>query len=97
MQTNIIAEKLNSNELGPKNGWKTLKWFIKPCSTSAIPPLCKDNVIYSKEKEKVEILNEHFSKQNTLDDTTASLPNIVQGDVSTLNTVSLRLLKLKVF
>ena len=37
-------------------------------------------------KEKVEILNEHFSKQNSLENATATLPNIVQNDVPTLDT-----------
>ena len=83
-----IAEKLNSNELGPKDWWKTLKQFIKPSSNSVIPPLSKEDIIYSEEKEKVEILNEHFSRQNSLDDTTATLPNIVQDNVSTLDTLN---------
>ena len=83
-----IAEKLNSNELGPKDWWKALKQFIKPCSNSVIPPLSKEDIIYSEEKEKVEILNEHFSRQNSLDDTTATLPNIVQDNVSTLDTLN---------
>ena len=64
------------------------KPVYKPCSNSVIPPLCKENIIYSEEKEKVEILNEHFSKQNSLDDTTATLPNIVQDDVPTLDTLN---------
>ena len=79
---------LNSNELGPKDWWKTLKQFIKPCSNSVIPPLSKEDIIYSEEKEKVEILNEHFSRQNSLDDTTDTLPNIVQDNVSTLDTLN---------
>ena len=86
--TDKIAEKLNSNELGPKDWWKTLKQFIKPSSNSVIPPLSKEDIIYSEEKEKVEILNEHFSRQNSLDDTTATLPNIVQDNVSTLDTLN---------
>ena len=97
IQTDKIAEKLNSNELGPKDWWKTLKQFIKPCSNSVIPPLSKEDIINSEEKEKVEILNEHFSRQNSLDDTTATLPNIVQDNVSTLKLLILRLLKLIMF
>ena len=63
-------------------------FFIKPCSNSVIPPLSKEDNIYSEEKEKVEILNEHFSRQNSLDDITATLPNIVQDNVSTLDTLN---------
>ena len=63
---------------------------IKPCSNSVIPPPSKKkNIIYSEEKEKVEILNEHFSKQNSLDDATATLPNIVQDDLHTLDTLNI--------
>ena len=39
-ENNILADKLKSNILGPKDWWKTLKHFIKPTSTSSIPPLC---------------------------------------------------------
>ena len=88
IQTDKIAEKLNSNELGPKDWWKTLKQFIKPWSNSVIPPLSKEDIIYSEEKEKVEILNEHFSRQNSPDDTTATLPNIVHDNESTLDTLN---------
>ena len=88
IQTDKIAEKLDSNKVGPKDWWKTLKQFIKSCSNSVIPPLCKENIIYSEEKEKVEILNKHFSMQNSLDDTTATLPYIVQDDVPTLDTLN---------
>ena len=73
IQTDKIAEKLNSNELGPKDWWKTLKQFIKSCSNSVIPPLSKEDIIYSEEKGKVEILNEN---------------NIVQGNESTLDTLN---------
>ena len=83
-----LLKKINNYEVGPKDWWKTLKHFIKPCSNSVIPPLSKENIIYSEEKEKLEILNEHFSKQNSLDDTTATLPNIVQDDVPTLDTLN---------
>ena len=46
------------------------------------------NVKYSEEKEKVEILNENFSKQNSLNDITAALPNNEQDDVPTLDTLN---------
>ena len=62
--------------------YKTLLWFSYTTSK-------QKKFIYSEEKQKVEILNDHFSKQNSLDDTTATLPNIVQDDLPTLDTLNI--------
>ena len=74
-ENNKFADKLKSSILGPKDWWKTLKHFIKPTSTSFVPPLCKQGVIYSDDMEKAEILIEHFHAQNTWDERNASLPS----------------------
>ena len=84
---NKLADKLKSNILGPKDWWKTLKHFIKPTSTSSIPPLCTQGVTYSDDMEKAEILNAHFQTQNTLDERNASLPSANFNHDNTLHTI----------
>ena len=83
--TKTINRQINSK--GPKDWWKTLKHFITPTSTSSVHPLCKQCVIYSDDMEKIEILNEHFYAQNTLDKRNASLPSVNFDHVNTLHTI----------
>ena len=69
-----LAEKLNSNTLGPKDWWKTLKRIIKPSESSNIPPLCNQGELFSDNKDKAEVFNDFFSSQNTTNETNATLP-----------------------
>ena len=73
-ETDKLAEKLENNNNGPRDWWKTLKNFIKPDHESSIPPLTKDDNIYSHEEDKANLLNEHFTEQTILDESNASLP-----------------------
>ena len=66
-----------NSETGQKNWWRTLKHFIKPEQTNAIPPLSKDGTIYSDDIDKANVLNDFFVDQTFLDDSTASLPQTV--------------------
>ena len=49
-------KKAQTDKLGPKDWWKTLKQFIKPTSTSHIPPVSKQGVIYSDNEDKAELM-----------------------------------------
>ena len=69
-----LASKLENPNIGPKDWWRTLKNTIKPEQSTGIPPILHDDVIYSTEKEKAEILNKHFTKQTVLNETNANLP-----------------------
>ena len=69
-----LALKLENPNIGPKDWWRTLKNTIKPEQSTGIPPILHDDAIYSTEKEKAEILNQHFTKQTVLDETNANLP-----------------------
>ena len=69
-----LAEKLNSNTLGPKDCRKTLKRIIKPSESSNIPPLCNQGELFSDNKDKAEVFNDFFSSQNTTNETNATLP-----------------------
>ena len=55
-----LAENLKNNTKAPRDWWKTLKTFIKPTLTTAIPPLEKNGCIYSDSKDKADIFNTFF-------------------------------------
>ena len=76
-QIDKLAGRLVNSETGQKNWWRTLKHFIKPEQTNAIPPLSKDGTIYSDDIDKANVLNDFFVDQTLLDGSTASLPQTV--------------------
>ena len=86
-QTDKLAENLRDTGLGPKDWWKTLKQFIKPTSTSHIPPLSKQGVICSDHKDKAELLNDFVCEQNNLDDNSTPLPPMTSQSDNMLNSV----------
>ena len=47
-ETDKLAAKLCNNDIGPRDWWKTLKQFIKPGQSSSVPPLYKDDNIYTE-------------------------------------------------
>ena len=53
-----LSERLVNFETGQKDWCKTLKCFTKPDLTNSIPPLSKDDNIYSDDNDKASILNE---------------------------------------
>ena len=87
-ETEKLTQKLRFDNINSKNWWKTLKNFIKPGQTSSIPPLCKDDVIYSDPNDKANIFNNFFTEQTTLDDSNASLPPTFLIPASTFSSVS---------
>ena len=72
-----LAENLKNNTKAPRDWWKTLKTFIKPTLTTAIPPLEKNGCIYSDSKDKADTFNTFFADQSLLDDSNASLPGTI--------------------
>ena len=78
-----IADKLKSSTLSVKDWWSTLKTFIIPCTKSSIPPLEFNNVIYTDECDKANILNSYFQSQTLLNEEKAVLPNL--PDIDRLN------------
>ena len=73
-QIDKLSERLVNSETGQKDWWKTLKGFIKPDLTNSIPPLSKDDKIYSDDNDKASIFNDFFRDQTLLDDSQATLP-----------------------
>ncbi|MES9994358.1 MAG: reverse transcriptase family protein [Candidatus Thiodiazotropha sp.] len=88
-QLDKLTEKLKSNDLNQKDWWKTLKYFITPEQQSTLPPLCKDDIIYTNENDKANILNLFFTEQTILDDSNATLPTVNQTPPHKLESISI--------
>ena len=73
-ETDKLAAKLCNNDIGPRDWWKTLKQFIKPSQSSSVPPLYKDDIIYTEEDDKATLMNNFFVAQTELDETQATFP-----------------------
>ena len=74
--TDSLANKLKSDSLSSKQWWSLLKSFISPTSKSSCPPLVKDGLVYSDEKDKANILNDFFKDQTLLDDSNEEMPEV---------------------
>ena len=59
----------------PKDWWTTLKSFISPNSTTSVPPLSLNGIIYT-ETDKANILNDFFQSQTVLNEENAVLPDL---------------------
>ena len=51
-----------------------LKGFIRPDQINSIPPLSKDDAIYSDDNDKASIQHEYFRDQTRLDESQATVP-----------------------
>ena len=71
-----IAEKLKSKSLSSKDWWSTLKTFISPNLSSAIPPIESEGIIYTDDFEKANLFNNYFQGQTVLDDSNAVPPEL---------------------
>ena len=67
-----------------KGYWKAQKSFIKPTQTSVIPSLYQNEVYIPDNTEKSYVLNNYYTQQTLLDDSSSTLPvsiNIVGPSV----------------
>ena len=85
-----IANKLKTQKPSSNDWWKYLKPFFKSSSSSGIPTLLKDDIFYSNDIEKANILNGHFIGQTNLQDNNKELPKLNISD----NTPSINGIKL---
>ena len=85
---NKLTEKLENQNTGPKDWWKTLKHFIKPDQTNTIPPLHKDGQTYSDDIDKANMFNNFFIEQTLLDDSQANLPETLTIPDQNLDSLS---------
>ena len=88
-QLEKLTEKLKSNNLSQKDWWRTFKYFITPEQPATVPPLCKNGIIYTDDKDKANILNQFFTDQSILDDTNSTLPPLNQIPQHKLESISI--------
>ena len=84
-----LQNNLKSNTLNQKDWWRTLKYFITPEQPSTFPPVCKDDMVYTNENEKANILNQFFTEQTILDDSNATLPTVNHIPLHKLESISI--------
>ena len=94
LETDKLAAKLRSNDIGPRGWWKILKHFIKPDHSASLPPLYKDDIVYTEEADKATLMNDFFVGQTMLDESKASLPPGVPMSNNNQNLSQLHLLRL---
>ena len=80
-----LADKLKTSNVSSSDYWRTLKSFIKPSTSTSIPPIFDNGSYVSDSDEKANLLNNFFVSQTTLDDSAAILPDIAFPVVDTLN------------
>ena len=88
LETDKLAAKLRSNDIGPRDWWKILKHFIKPDHSASLPPLYKDDIVYTEEADKATLMNDFFVGQTMLDESKASLLGDVPMSNNNLNFIS---------
>lgn len=85
-----LADKLKTNNnITSRDWWKTLKTFINTNEKPSVPPLKDNDIIYTNENKKANLLNYYFKAQTQLDDNGKALPhiNIVnQNELSSIET-----------
>ena len=86
-----VLSKLTVNLASPntkQNNWKKiLKHFIKPEQADVIPPLNENGQVYTKEKDKANILNTFFTEQILLDESQATHPQTVKNTTHKLDSI----------
>ena len=82
-----LADKLKTSNVSSSDYWRTLKSFIKPSTTTTIPPIFDNGSHISDSDAKAKLLNDFFVSQTTLDDSAAVLPDIAFPVVDTLNNI----------
>ena len=85
-----IANSFKAQKPSSNDWWKYLKPFINSSSSSGISTPLKDDIIYSNDIEKANILNDHFIGQTNLQDNNKELPKLNLSD----NTPSIHGIKL---
>ena len=76
-----LAAKLTSKTLSSKDWWATLKTFIAPNYKTTIPPLEFNDVVYTEETEKANVLNNFFKSHTILNEQNVPIPNLSPATV----------------
>lgn len=69
-----MYKKLSDPNVSSKDYWKTAKSIMGVKVKPGIPPLINDNIIYSTNLEKANILNQYFANQSKIETPPMALP-----------------------
>ena len=72
-----------------------LKTFIKPEQSLSVPPLCKDDIIYTNDKDKANILNQFLPNSRLWMIVYASLTSINHAFPYKLDSISITYLEVE--
>ena len=72
-----LSSKLRTGSLTSRDWWKTLKSFMKPTTSTSLPPLldASTDTLVVDEIDKANVLNSFFASQSLLDESANELPN----------------------
>ena len=78
-----LSQRLLDPNTGTKEYWRLTKELYGSKVKGGIPPLIKDDKVYSNAQDKCNIFNDHFAKKSKLPDLLPPLPQLVADtDVS---------------
>ncbi len=86
---NKLIEKLNQPNTCPKIWFKTAKQLTNKTQSQTIPTLYDHNHEATTDNEKVDLLNNYFSSQSTVDDRDHSPPPINRLTESSLRSITI--------
>ena len=86
---NKLIEKLNQPNTSPKIWFKTAKQLTNKTQSQTIPTLYDQNHEATTDNEKVDLLNNYFSSQSTVDDRDHSPPPINRLTESSLKSITI--------
>ena len=82
-----LAHDLKANDTNSRNWYKLTSELLTPKTDKPIPFLEVDNKIIENDHDKAEALNSYFCKQSTLDDTEATLPDLITPEYPLLEQI----------
>ena len=72
-----LTEKIMDKETTPKSYWKLVKSIFNSNKQSSIPTLFDDNISYTNDQDKAELLNNYFVSQSILPPSNVPLPPFI--------------------
>ena len=86
---NKLRADLKNSSRSSKCWWRTVKHFMNKNHSTTVPSLIHDGKHIADSFSKAEIFNSFFLEQSKVDSSSASLPEITDPPVSTLDSISI--------
>ena len=86
---NKLRSDLNNSSRSSKCWWRTVKHFMNKNHSTTVPSLIHDGKHIPDSLSKAEIFNSFFLEQSKVDSSSASLPEITDSPVSSLDSITI--------